>query len=65
MDRPVPALANRTPRAAARSRLWRGKVVELLKGFENMSARGALDGRPAYDFQWMWRELGLERPGSV
>ena len=65
MDRPVPALANRTPRAAARSRLWRGKVVELLKGFENMSARGALDGRPAYDFQWMWRELGLERPGSA
>lgn len=65
MDRPVPALANRTPRAAARSRLWRGKVVELLKGFENMSARGALDGRPAYDFRWMWRELGLERPGSV
>jgi hypothetical protein len=30
-----------------------------------MSARGALDGRPAYDFQWMWRELGLERPGSA
>ena len=65
MDRPVPALANRTPRTAARSRLWRGKVVELLKGFENMSARGALDGRPPYDFQWIWRELGLERPGSL
>jgi hypothetical protein len=64
LDRPVPALANRTPRAAARSRLWRGKVVELLKGFENMSARGAMQGRPRYDFQWMWRELGLERPGS-
>ena len=65
LDRPVQALANRTPRAAARSRLWRGKVVELLKGMENMSARGALAGRPAYDFQWMWRELGLERPNAV
>jgi hypothetical protein len=65
IDRPVPALANRTPRIAARSPLWRGKVVELLKGFENMSARGALDGRPPYDFQWVWRELGLERPGSL
>jgi SEC-C motif len=65
LDRPLLALANRTPRAAARSRLWRRKVVDLLKGFENMTARGALHGRPPYDFQWIWRELDLERPGSA
>jgi hypothetical protein len=65
LDRPVPALANRTPRDAARSRLWRRKLVDMLKGFENMTNRAALHGRPAYDFRWIWRELGLERPGSA
>jgi hypothetical protein len=30
---------------------------------ESMSARERLAGRPAYDFGWMWAELGLERPG--
>ena len=64
LDRPLPALANRTPRAAARSRLWRRKVIDLLKGLENTTARGALHGRPPYDFQWIWRELELERPGT-
>jgi len=61
IDRPVPALGNRTPRAAARTRLWRRKVTDLLKQFENMAQRGALHGRPSYDFQWIWRELGLDR----
>ncbi len=65
LDRPLLALANRTPRAAARSRLWRRKVIALLKGFENMAARGALHGRPPYDFHWIWQELELERPGSA
>jgi hypothetical protein len=64
LDRPLLALANRTPRAAARSPLWRRKVVDLLKGFENMTARGARHGRPPYDYQWLWRELDLERPGQ-
>ena len=43
---------------------WRRKVIDLLKGLENMTARGALHGRPPYDFQWIWRELELSRPGS-
>ena len=64
LDRPLLALANRTPRAAAHSRLWRRKVIDLLKGLENTSARGTLHGRPPYDFQWIWRELELERPGT-
>jgi hypothetical protein len=30
---------------------------------ESHAARERLAGRPAYDFGWMWGELGLERPG--
>jgi SEC-C motif len=62
-DEPLPALGNRTPREAARLKRVRPKLVALLQEFENMSARNRLDSRPAYDFGWMWAELGLERPG--
>jgi hypothetical protein len=62
LDRPAPALGNRTPRAAARTKLWRPRVVDLLKQLENGTERAVLQGRPAYDFAWVWRELGIERP---
>jgi hypothetical protein len=62
MDRPMPALGNRTPRAAAQTKLWRRRLVELLKRLENEGERAALAGRPAYDFAWLWKELGLDRP---
>jgi hypothetical protein len=63
LDEPVPALGNRSPREAARLKTGRPKVVALLQEFENMAARQRLEGRPAYDFGWMWGELGLPRPG--
>ena len=63
IDRPVPALGNRTPRAAAAARLWRPKVVDLLKQLENGAERASTTGRPAYDLGWLWKELGLSRPG--
>jgi hypothetical protein len=62
LDDAVPALGNRTPREAARLKRVRPKLVSLLQEFENMSARQRLEGRPAYDFGWMWGELGLARP---
>ena len=62
LDRPVPALGNRTPRAAAGTRLWRAKVVDMLKQLENAAERASTTGRPAYDFRWLWQELGFERP---
>jgi hypothetical protein len=64
LDRPVPALGNRTPRAAAQTKIWRPRLIDLLKRIENGTERGALAGRPSYDFGWIWKELGLDRPSS-
>ena len=63
IDRPTPALGNRSPRTAAQTTLWRPKLVDLLKQLENAVERASLNGRPGYDFGWIWRELGLSRPG--
>ncbi len=64
LDRPEPELGNRTPRAAAQTKLWRARLLERLKALENSVERSALNGRSPYDFGWIWKELGLERPGS-
>jgi len=64
IDRPVPALGNRSPRAAARAALWKPKLMDLLKQLENAAERAARSGRPDYDFGWIWTELGLSRPGN-
>jgi hypothetical protein len=61
LDEPVPALGNRTPRHAARLKTVRPKVIALLKDFESHSERQRRSGEIAYDFGWMWAELGLKR----
>jgi hypothetical protein len=61
-DTPVPALGNRTPREAARLDAIRPRLVALLKDFEARAERQRREGRPAYDFAWLWGELGLARP---
>jgi hypothetical protein len=61
LDRPDPALGNRTPRAAAQTKVWRRRLMDLLKRLENGTERASLAGRPSYDFHWIWKELGLER----
>jgi hypothetical protein len=63
LDEPLPALNGRTPREAVGAKSSRDKLVSLLKAMENMSERDRRAGRPAYDFGWMWEELGLMRPG--
>jgi hypothetical protein len=63
LDEPLPALRGQTPRDASQSKTGRPRVVALLKDLESLSARDRLAGRPAYDFGWMWGELGLDRPG--
>ncbi len=61
LDEPLPALGNRTPRHAARLKTVRPKLVALLKEFEGHSERQRRSGEIAYDFTWMWGELGLNR----
>jgi len=60
LDVPLPALAGRTPRHAARLKTLRPRLIDLLKELENHEARTASPESPAYDFGWMWSELGLE-----
>ena len=62
LDMPLPALRGRTPREAASMPTARAKLVSLLKAMENTSERERREGRAAYDFAWMWGDLGLERP---
>jgi hypothetical protein len=61
LDQPIPALGNRTPRHAARLKTVRPKLIQLLKHFESLSERQRRRGETAYDFSWMWNELGIVR----
>ncbi len=61
LDEPVPALGNRTPRHAAKLKTMRPKLIALLKDFESHSERQRRSGEIAYDFGWMWEQLGLSR----
>ncbi len=58
VDQPVPALGDRTPRQAARTKAGRARVDLLLKDCENREAR--LPAEERFDFSALRRELGLE-----
>jgi len=60
LDEEIPALSHRTPRHAVTLKTFRPKVVALLKEMENMEARAVQQGKPPYDFGWLWKELGVE-----
>lgn len=60
IDTPLPALFDKTPRQAARIRSLRRLLVNLLKDFDVASARCRNAGEHAYDFAWMWSELGID-----
>jgi hypothetical protein len=64
-DHSLPALDGHTPREAARSEALRPRLVDLLKEMENAESRGASAASPAYDFGWIWEELGLASPPSA
>jgi hypothetical protein len=61
LDQPVSMLGDITPRAAAKTKKGREKLVAWLKYLENQTGRhhGAGDPLGSYDFTWMWAELGV------
>ncbi|MFZ2509112.1 MAG: hypothetical protein WAW79_11650 [Steroidobacteraceae bacterium] len=62
LDEPVPMLGGKTPRQCARTKPGRARLVRWLKDLENgeLHAVGAT-GKGAYDFAWLWEELGVPR----
>jgi hypothetical protein len=62
LDQPIPALGNKSPRAAIRTAKGRAKVVDWLKTLENHTAQmaGNNDEMATYDSSWLWTELGVE-----
>lgn len=61
LDHPLPALDDKSPRQAAKTKRDRARVIDWLKYLENGEHRRAADaGQEAYDMSWMWRELKLE-----
>ena len=64
LDGPLPYLDDKTPRQAAKTKKGRAQVINWLKKLENSEIRrAASEGQEPYDFQWMWRELGIDNPG--
>jgi hypothetical protein len=63
LDQSVPALGNKSPRTAIKTAKGRAEVVAWLKTMENQTAKysGSDQDMAAYDFGWLWRELGLEQ----
>ena len=61
LDQPIPALGNKSPRAAVRTAKGRARVVDWLKTLENHTAKfaGSNDEMATYNFSWLWTELGV------
>jgi hypothetical protein len=61
LDQPVPALGNKSPRAAVKTASGRAKVADWLKMMENQTARAgeSNSAMATYSFDWMWTELGI------
>ena len=63
LDEPVGMLGDVTPRAAARTKAGRERLLVWLKHLENRSGNQPDPNDPmaTYDFASIWRELGIEK----
>ena len=61
-DEPLPALENKTPRQAKRTKRGREQVIDLLKLYEHEELEdAAAEGREPASLQFLWDELKLDR----
>jgi hypothetical protein len=58
---PIPHLGDKTLRAVVKTKAGKLKAADWLKAAENQTAgiERAQNISPAYDFAWMWKELGI------
>lgn len=63
LDDPLPFLNQKTPRQAAKTKKGLPTVIDLLKDMENLEIRAVKQGNraTAYNFDWMFSELGIEK----
>jgi len=59
LDEKIPALGGKTPMESIKTKAGKAKVVELLKGIENLEEGNRKAGRPYIAVSWMWERLGL------
>ena len=57
----IPALDNKTPLEAIKTKQGKEKVIELLKLYENGEERNKKELRPYYDLAWVWQRLGIQK----
>jgi hypothetical protein len=60
LDTVIPALGGRTPQEASQTAEGKAEIVKWLRHLEVGQERDSNDGRPQYDFSWMWQALGVE-----
>jgi hypothetical protein len=65
LDMRLPALDDATPRQAASDPRLRPRLIDLLKDFENISARRGAEAGAGYDTAWLWAALGLSAARSA
>ena len=58
----IPALGDKTPKMAKRSKKGRAELIALLKDIENSENHQAkAQSIKSYNISWMWEELGFDR----
>lgn len=57
----IPALKGKTPMEAVKTKAGKARVVEILKGIENIEEGNRKAGRAHIDVSWMWERLGLKQ----
>jgi len=65
LDTKLPALDNKTPRAASKTKKGKKAVEDLLRMMEYTEESKSTKGQYAYDTSWIRKELGLDKSTAV